>query len=138
MCDGFYLRNIGVISGKRLGANHEALKPSQQLIRELSTSCRENTGAACKVSSGKGGIVSREKSTVTRCLLADWQLSSSSSALRTTQAECLRSSLSLYTRRHVGVKGKFNTSCRTQAEMVVAHTSVPKDNRVGASHGICD
>lgn len=73
--------------------------------RELSTSCREKTGAACKVSSGKGGIVRREKSTVTRFFLADWQLSSSP-ALGTTQAECLRSSLSLYTRRHVGVKGK--------------------------------
>ena len=106
MCGGFYLRNIGVFRGKRLGANHEALKPSQEPIRELSTSCRENTGAACKVSSGKGGTVRREKSTVTRCLLADGQLSSSS-ALRMTQAECLRSSLSLYTRRHVGVKGNL-------------------------------
>lgn len=94
---------MGVISGKRLwGLKHKHQEP----IRELSTSCRENTGTSCKVSSGKGGIVRREKSTVTRCFLADWQLSSS--VLRTTQAECLRSSLSLYTRRHGGVKGKFN------------------------------
>lgn len=52
----------------------------------------------------------REKSTVTRCFLADWPLSSSSSsswpALRRTQAECLLSSFSLYTRRHVRVKGE--------------------------------
>lgn len=87
------MRNVGLISGKRL---RDLKHQRQELIRELSTSCTENTGTSCKVSSGKGGIVRREKSTVTRCFLADRQLSSSS-VLRTTQAECLRSSLSLYT-----------------------------------------
>lgn len=63
--------------------------------RELSTSRSGREGVACNVSSGKGGIVRREKSTVTRFFLADWQLSSSSPALRMTQAECLLSSFSL-------------------------------------------
>lgn len=70
------------------------------------TSCGGREGAAGNGSSGKGGIVRREKSTVTRFFLADWQLSSSSPALRMTKVECLRSSFSLYTRRHVGVKGE--------------------------------
>ena len=44
---------------------------------------------------------------VTRCRLAAWQLSSSSSAaLRRTQAECLLGSFSLYARWNVKVKGK--------------------------------
>lgn len=80
---------------------------SSEPLGGLGASCSGRKGAAGKVSSGRGGIVRREKSTVTRCFLADWQLSSSSSpGLRMMQAECLLSSFSLYTRRHVRVKGK--------------------------------
>lgn len=82
-------------------------------------------GAACKVSSGKVGIVRREKSTVTRFFLADWQLSSSSPALRMTQAECLLSSFSLYTWRQVTVKGKIqHIMTHTHSEMLALLTEL--------------
>ena len=90
---------------------------SSEPLGELSTSCSGREGAACNVSSGKVGIVRREKSTVTRFFLADWQLSSSP-ALCMTQAECLLSSFSLYTRRHVRVKGKV------QHVMTHTHTAI--------------
>lgn len=93
-------------------------RTSSELLGERSPSCSGREGAACSVSSGRGGIVRREKSTVTRFFLADWQLCSSAPALRMTQAECLLSSFSLYTRRHVRVKGKV------QHIMTHAHTSV--------------
>lgn len=97
--------------------------PSPGPLGEPNTSCSGREGAACKVSSGKGGIVRREKSTVTRFFLADWQLSSSSPALRMTQAECLLSSFSLYTWRQVTVKGKVHhVMTHTHTEMLAPLT----------------
>lgn len=102
---------------------------------ERSASCSGREGAACNVSSGRGGIVRREKSTVTRFLLADWQLSSSSPALRMTQAECLLSSFSLYTRRHVRAKGKVQQVMTHTHTAMLAHRTAVTDSHVNASHG---